>query len=174
MTETVSTITPQEVKELRKIGKTLEMIDVSMPTEFRECHAEQARNVPLDSLDPKTLMGSRNGDPLYILCRSGTRSRMACEKIVSAGYDNVVDVEGGMKAWEKAGLSVVRGKKVISLERQIRITAGLFVLTGAALAWFVHPYYIAIPAFVGAGLIFSGITNTCPMGMAIAKMPWNQ
>ena len=174
MAETISAITPQELDNLIKGGKTLDVIDVRMPTEFRECHTDLARNVPLDSLDPKTLMEERNGGPLYILCRSGNRSRMACEKIVSAGYGNVVNVEGGMEAWEKAGLPVVRGKKVMALERQVRIAAGFFVLAGAVLGWFVHPGFIAIPAFVGAGLMFAGITNTCGMGWVLMKMPWNQ
>lgn len=177
MTDTIPTITPQELGNLIKNGKTLDMIDVRMPTEFRECHAEQARSVPLDALDPKTLMASRNSDPLYIICKSGNRSRMACDQIIAAGYENVVNVEGGTDSWAEAGLPVVGGKKrkkVMSLERQVRIAAGLFVLTGAVLAWYVHPWFIAIPAFVGAGLMFSGITNTCGMGWALMKMPWNQ
>ena len=73
-----------------------------------------------------------------------------------------------------AGLPVVRGKKVMSLERQVRIAAGFIVLVGALLGFFVHPYFTGISAFVGAGLMFAGITDSCAMGMLIAKMPWNQ
>ncbi|MCU0707785.1 MAG: sulfurtransferase, partial [Pirellula sp.] len=36
------------------------------------------------------------------------------------------------------------------------------------------PYWIGLSGFVGAGLIFAGVTDTCAMGMLIAKMPWNQ
>ena len=88
-------------------------------------------------------------------------------------FSNVVNVEGGTLAWEKAGLPVVPGKKAISLERQVRIAAGLLVLLGTAFGWFVHPAFLGLSAFVGAGLVFAGVTDTCGMGMLLARMPWN-
>ncbi len=173
----VATISPAKFSELCQQDKKVDLIDVRTPVEFREAHVANARNVPLDQLDPKTLMQSRNGttnEPLYIICQSGGRGKQACEKFANAGFANVVNVEGGTRACAEAGLPVVRGQKAISLERQVRIAAGSFVLTGAALAWFVNPAFIGIPAFVGAGLIFAGITDTCGMGMVLARMPWNQ
>jgi hypothetical protein len=86
----------------------------------------------------------------------------------------VVNVEGGTQAWDQAGLPVIRGEKTISLERQVRIAAGLLVVSGTALGAFVHPYFLGLAAFVGAGLVFAGITDTCGMGMILARMPWNQ
>jgi rhodanese-related sulfurtransferase len=160
-----------------KHGKPVELIDVRTPVEFREIHAEGARLVPLDRLDPVALMTGRNGtaaEPLYLICRSGSRARQACERFLAAGHDNVVCVEGGTLAWEQAGLPVKRGKKAMSLERQVRIAAGLLVLVGSALGFFVHPYFIGLSAFVGAGLVFAGVTDTCGMGMLLARMPWNQ
>jgi rhodanese-related sulfurtransferase len=109
-----------------------------------------------------------------MICRSGTRAKQACEKFHAAGYTNVVNVEGGTEAWETAGLPVVRGRKAISLERQVRIAAGFLVLLGAILALAVHPWFVALSAFVGAGLMFAGITDTCGMAMMLARMPWNQ
>jgi rhodanese-related sulfurtransferase len=111
---------------------------------------------------------------LYFICRSGSRGKQACEKLLAAGLVDVVNVEGGTVAWEQAGLPVVRGKKSISLERQVRIAAGALVLMGALLAYFAHPVWIGLAAFVGAGLMFAGITDTCGMGMILARMPWNQ
>jgi hypothetical protein len=70
--------------------------------------------------------------------------------------------------------SVVRGPKAFSLERQVRIAAGFLVLAGSALAYFVSPYWIALSALVGAGLVFAGITDTCGMAMLLARLPWNQ
>ncbi len=172
-----ATIKPRQLFEKRQAGESVELIDVRTPVEFREMHADIARNVPLDSLDPQQFMAARNGNagqPLYIVCLSGTRGAKACEKLLAAGFENVVNVEGGTKAWEAAGLPVVRGKKAVSLERQVRIVAGLLVVIGSALGYFVHPYWIGLAAFVGAGLTFAGITDTCAMGMLIAKMPWNQ
>ena len=155
----------------------MELIDVRTPVEFREVHATSARNIPLDSLDPHAVMQARNGtakEPLYVMCRSGNRSTKACQQFVDAGYSNVVNVEGGANAWDAAGLPVVRGKKAVSLERQVRILAGFLALLGAVLGFFVHPYFIGLSAFIGAGLMFAGITDTCGMGMMLAKMPWNQ
>lgn len=172
-----ATITPQELSRLRHSDPSLELIDVRTPVEYRELHVEFARNVPLDQLDPQAIQAERNGNhqrPLYVVCRSGSRGKQACEKLLAAGMANVVNVEGGTLACETAGLPVVRGQKTMSLERQVRIAAGTLVFTGAALGFWVHPYFIGLAAFVGAGLVFAGITDTCGMGMMLARMPWNQ
>lgn len=156
----------------------VDMIDVRTPLEYREVHAATARNIPLDALDPHQVMSERNGageQPLYLICKGGARGAKAQQRFFDAGFANVINVEGGTEAWVAAGLPVVRGKKAISLERQVRIAAGLIVLAGALAAIVTgNVYFAAIPAFVGAGLMFSGITDSCAMGMLIAKMPWNQ
>jgi rhodanese-related sulfurtransferase len=173
----VSTITPQQLAELCRVNGKLDLIDVRTPVEFREVHVEVARNMPLDRLDPVALMQARNGsqdEPLYLICRSGSRGRQACEEFLAAGFTNVLNVEGGTLACIESGLPVVRGKKAISLERQVRIAAGLLVLVGALLGWLVHPAFVGLSAFVGAGLVFAGVTDTCGMGMLLARMPWNQ
>ena len=170
------TITVQQLADRNKQGD-VEIIDVRTPMEFQEVHATQARNVPLDALDPHAVTKSRNGsvdEPLYVICKSGTRGGKAQQRFIDAGFSNVVNVEGGTEAWVNAGLPVVRGKKAMSLERQVRIAAGFIVLVGALLGFFVHPYFIGISAFVGAGLMFAGFTDSCAMGMLIAKMPWNK
>ncbi len=170
-------ISPQELGNLRQTGQPIDLIDVRTPAEFREVHLEFARNVPLDRLDPNAIKAERNGNPaqpLYVICRSGSRGKQACEKLVAVGLVNVVNVDGGTLAWEAAGLSVIRGKKTISLERQVRIAAGFMVFVGAVLAMTVHPYFAGLAAFVGAGLMFAGITDTCGMAMILARMPWNQ
>jgi len=173
---TITTISPKTLHEITHAGRTPDLIDVRTPVEFRAAHVEFARNLPLDQLDPATFAADRNenSQPLYVICQSGGRGQRACEKLSAAGFANVVNVEGGTQAWIDAGLPVVRGQKAMSLERQVRIAAGLLVLTGALLGYFAHPYWIALSAFVGAGLVFSGITDTCGMGMILARMPWNQ
>ncbi len=177
MANNISTITPNELEDLRKSGQPVELIDVRSPTEYREYHATPARNVPLDSLDPHAVIESRNESqaaPLYIICKSGNRADKACQQFESMGYTQTVNVEGGTQAWQSAGLPIIRGQKTMSLERQVRIAAGTLVLTGATLSWLLHPAFIGLSAFVGAGLIFAGITDSCAMGMMLAKMPWNQ
>jgi rhodanese-related sulfurtransferase len=171
----ITTITPQKLSELIHSGAAVELIDVRTPVEYREVHVSCARNVPLDQLNAAQFAAGRSGaEPLYVICRSGSRGKQACEKFLAAGYTNVVNVEGGTQAWDQAGLAVVRGKKAISLERQVRIAAGLLVVTGSVLGYFVSPYWIGLSAFVGAGLTFAGITDTCGMGLLLARMPWNQ
>ena len=173
----IASISSHALAELCKSDRKFDLIDVRTPVEFQEVHVAAARNVPLDKLDPAAVMHARNGskdEPLYLICRSGSRGQQACEKFQAAGFANVINVEGGTLACVEGGVPVVRGKKVISLERQVRIAAGLLVVIGAVLGWFVHPAFIALSAFVGAGLVFSGVSDTCGMGMLLARMPWNK
>jgi rhodanese-related sulfurtransferase len=172
----VATISPSTLAQLYRSGKSIDLIDVRTPAEFQEVHVEFARNVPLSDLDPERIVRDRNGsasEPLYMICRSGGRGQQACEKFAKAGFANVVNVEGGTLACENADLPLSRGQKVMSLERQVRIAAGSLVLVGIVLGWLVHPYFIGLSAFVGAGLVFAGVTDTCGMGMLLARMPWN-
>ena len=171
-----ATITVERLAELSRQG-SIDLIDVRTPIEFREVHATIARNVPLDELDPHTVNKQRTGKPntpLYLICKAGSRGAKACQKFTNATYSDVVNVEGGTDAWVEAGLPVVRGKKIISLERQVRITAGLIVLASGIMAIAVHPYFAGIAVLIGGGLVFAGITDTCGMGMMLAKMPWNR
>ena len=171
-----ATISSKRLVELDGQGN-VDLIDVRTPAEFREVRAVMARNVPLESLDPHAVMKERNGtanDPLYVICHAGNRASKACQQFIDAGYTNVVNVEGGTQAWDEAGLPVVRGKKTIPLERQVRIAARFLVLLGAVLGFFVNPYFVGLSAFVGAGLLFAGITDNCGMAMLLARMPWNQ
>lgn len=172
----IATILPKELQALRQQGQEVDLIDVRTPAEFAEIHADLARNVPLETFDPAGVLRTYPATqrPLYVICRSGMRAKQACQKLVAAGLSNVVNVDGGTLAWAEAGLPVVRGQKAMSLERQVRITAGLLVVIGAVLGLLVNRGFIGLSIFVGCGLIFSGLTDTCPMGMLIARMPWNQ
>jgi rhodanese-related sulfurtransferase len=169
-------MTVQEFAPLSQRGG-FDLIDVRSMMEFFEIHAVGALCAPLDTLNPKAIMdsrGTRAEEPLYIICRSGGRSDQACQLFEKAGYSNVVSIEGGTLAWEKAGLPVNRGqKKMLSLERQVRICAGLLTLVGSLLA-IVNIWFLVIPAFVGTGLTFAGLSNTCGMGMLLTKAPWNR
>lgn len=171
-----ATISPRELQRRRESGAAIELIDVRTPVEYEEVHADLARLVPLDRLDPQQVLATRTTSdaPLYVICRSGSRAKQAIEKFRAIGFENLVNVEGGTLAWEQAGLPVVRGRKTISLERQVRIAAGLLGLAGTLLGAFASPWFLIVPGFVGAGMTFAGITDTCGMGMILARMPWNQ
>lgn len=172
----ISLISPQQLNERVQAGERVELIDVRTPVEFQEVHVTFAKNVPLNQLDSEKFLRERvdGNKPLYVICRSGSRGKIACEKILAAGCADVVNVDGGTMAWDQAGLPVARGRKVISLERQVRIAAGAIVVATALLSLVHHPYWVLLSGFIGAGLMFAGITDSCGMGMVLARMPWNQ
>src|SRR5437764_8824117 len=112
----LQTITPHQLDHLRRQGLAVKLIDTRTPEEFHRLHADLAVNVPLTRLDPGRLTRETPPDvPLYVLSQSDTSGRQACERLRSAGCANVVQVEGGREAWERAGLPVVRDPETISL-----------------------------------------------------------
>ena len=98
----VSTILPHELAALADV----EIVDVRSPEEFAHIRAKDAVNYPLDDLDPQAIMDARDDatKPLYLICAVGMRSHFACQKFIAAGYDNVVNVEGGTELWLHQGL----------------------------------------------------------------------
>ncbi|MGI9455268.1 MAG: rhodanese-like domain-containing protein, partial [Aeoliella sp.] len=136
-----STITPAELRELLNCDDKPSLVDVRTPVEFREVHVVGSVNVPLDQLMPEKLPARTDGEPLYVICHKGSRGAQACQKLTAAGLENVSNVEGGTSACEAEGLPVTRGKKAMSLERQVRITAGSLVVLGIGLS-FVHPAFL--------------------------------
>jgi rhodanese-related sulfurtransferase len=173
----VQTISSSELQALLSKGTPLSLIDVRSPREYESVHAAGARLVPLDELDVNQVLSSRGGnanEPIYLICAKGSRGAKACEKFIAAGFSNVFNVAGGTDAWTASGLPVVRGRSMISLERQFRITVGSIILLGVILGFLAHPIFFGFSAFAGAGLIFAGITDVCPLAMLIARMPWNK
>ncbi len=152
------------------------LIDVRTPAEFREVHAAGARLVSLDILSRQEIEAARGSTPgpVYLICASGIRATKAAAELQIAGVLDAQVVEGGTTAWVSAGLPVVRGKKTISIERQVRIGAGSLVLTGTLLGWLVNPLFYLLAGFVGAGLVFAGVTDICGMAIVLAKAPWNR
>ena len=170
----MKTISPVELQSILTTHPGAAVIDVRTPVEFAEVHVPQARSVPLDELNPGSLQLPKD-QPVYLLCRSGQRATKAAEKFAKEGFSQPVVIAGGTLAWIDAQLPVERSAvKVISLERQVRITAGAIVFTGVLLAYFVNFHFIWLSGFIGAGLVFAGITDFCGMGLILAKMPWNR
>lgn len=170
------------------IGSEALILDVRTLMEHDEKHIGLPHDhVVLDQLDPKDYMlrrGLTKDDHIYILCGSGNRARQAAEKFVAAGYGNIHVVEGGLGACETAGHPIkgygagnakaASGKTPVSLERQVRIVAGAMVFAGAILGMTVNPLFTLLALFVGAGLVFAGVTNRCGMALMLAKAPWNK
>ena len=168
-------LAPADLTRLLRERPETRLLDVRTPGEFDAEHIAGAYNVPLDTLGehgPEIRAGV--AEPVVLVCRSGQRARKAEESLKAAGMSNLHVLDGGMTAWVGAGQPVRRGAPRMSLERQVRIAAGALAATGGFLALFVNPLFAALPAFVGSGLVFAGVTDTCAMGMLIAKLPYNR
>ncbi len=154
----------------------VEVIDVRTPGEFESVHIPTARNRPLDELDDHhDEIGElvRDGHEVVLVCRSGARAHQAQERLAAAGLPRLPILEGGVQAWESEGGDVVRDVIRWDLERQVRLVAGLIV-TLSILASVVAPSARFVAGFVGVGLVVAAVTNTCTMGLLLAKLPYNR
>lgn len=149
----------------------LKLVDVRTVAEFGAVHIEGAESMPLDRLDGERV---RALGRCVLVCQSGKRAEQALEKLRGAGCDGLGVLEGGMNGWLAEGLPVVRGKGVMSLERQVRVVAGALVLAGVVLGFTVNAGFFGLSAFIGAGLVFAGLTDWCGMALLLAKAPWNR
>lgn len=167
-------ISVHAVNEMLDAGSECQVIDVREFSEFNSERIADAQLMPLSNFE-RHADEIDHSKPVYLMCRSGNRAKQAAEKLTRRGFTNVHVVDGGMAAWASAGLPVIRGEsKTWSLERQVRFAAGFIVLTGVVLGFLLTPYLFLLSGFVGAGLVFSAVTDTCGMGMVLARMPWNK
>lgn len=165
------TINISELVERMESDPTLQMIDVRSPGEYAAGHVPGAINIPLEQVHER--MGDLKPGHVAVLCQSGRRAGIACEYLSDLPQD-VLLVEGGTKAWVEANKPVVSTTRTRwSLERQVRLIAGLMVLIGTVLAATIAPGWVFLAMFVGAGLTFAGLTDICGMGLLLAKLPWN-
>lgn len=166
-------LTTNEVNNLKN-NKDYKLIDVRTPGEFSSSHIEGSVNLPINSsLFNDFKDKTQNFENIIFICQGGTRAKNACNEILSKSKSELSILKGGLNEWKASGLPTIDGSGTISLERQVRIAAGMFVLLGTLLGIFISTNYLIIPAFVGAGLMFAGITNTCGLAMILARMPWN-
>jgi len=150
------------------------VIDVRSGVEFDGEHVPGSRSIPLDRLAERLDEVRAVPAPRLLLCRTGVRAEKALRTLENLGVTDLLVVEGGIEAYARAGGATEVGAAVVSLERQVRIAAGLLVLLGLALGAVVHPGFLFLSAFVGAGLVFAGVTDWCGMGLLIARAPWNR
>ena len=146
------------------------VVDVRLPAEYRAVHFEPSRLVPLDEIARRRDELPRDRE-LVLVCRTGSRARLAAAEL--GGFRTRI-LEGGLVAWQEAGHPVVEGKAHMSLERQVRIAAGALACVGGGLAMAVSPWFGLLPAFVGAGLVYAGMTDRCGMAMLLGRLPYNR
>ena len=174
----ITEASPREVHDWLRLGEAI-LIDVREPDEHTRERINGARLLPLSRFVPAKASGwLQPGQKLVMQCRSGRRSTDACRLAASLAAQGVpvVNMAGGIEAWKKESLPVEVNTKIagISVMRQVQLVIGVFMLAGSALTWFVHPGFIVIPAFFGAGLTFAGATGTCALASLLAAMPWNR
>jgi rhodanese-related sulfurtransferase len=153
-------------------GKAI-VVDVREPAEHaRECIPE-AVLMPLSAF--KADQVATNGKRVVLYCASGMRSQQAAKALLAAGHTGVAHLKGGLPSWKQAGLPTkVDRKAPLPLMRQVQIIAGSLIVLGVALGYGVSPLWFLLSGFVGAGLLFAGVTGHCGMAMMLAKLPYNK
>lgn len=168
--QTISVKTAQEL-----IAKGALLVDIRSKDEYAREHIPQAHLIPMDSLANNELLLDHN-HAIIFHCRSGNRTRINAQTLeahcsTSEGYI----LEGGLDAWKKAGLTVISDKsQPLELQRQVQIVAGSMVFLGTLLGATVSPWFLLLSGFVGAGLIFAGVSGFCGLARLLLRMPWNK
>lgn len=169
----LKTISPEDAARMLREGATL--VDVREPDEHARTRIPGARNLPLSKLEEAEL-ALHDGKPVLFHCRSGARTEGNAARLAAkAGACEAFVVAGGLEAWKRAGLPVTEDRRQpLELMRQVQIAAGSMVLLGVLLGAFVAPAFYALSGFVGAGLVFAGVTGTCGLASLLRLMPWNR
>ncbi|WP_204103690.1 MULTISPECIES: rhodanese-like domain-containing protein [Spirulina sp. CCY15215] len=150
------------------------LVDVREPSEYAGEHISGAKRISLSTFDPSEVP-QEQGKNLVLYCRSQSRSQQAAKQLLAAGWTEIYELKGGINAWKAANYPLKVNKNApISMMRQVQIVAGSLVFTGTLLGAFVSPWFLILSGFVGAGLVFAGVSNTCAMAMLLAKLPYNQ
>ena len=169
-----TTVDTAQVREFRETDPQVRLIDVRTPGEFASAHVPGSYNVPLDLLrEHREELTARHGDPVVLVCASGGRAEQARTLLESAGLDRLSVLRGGITGWEQEGGELNRGRGTWAMERQVRLVAGLLVLTGVVASTAYEPLKW-IAGFVGAGLTFAAVTNTCAMSRVLGLLPHNR
>lgn len=168
----LKTITPDKAAALVRQGATL--VDIREIDEHKRERIPGARHHPLSKLGEGS--PAQPTDRVVIFhCRSGMRTQSNASKLGAATPCEAYMLEGGLDAWKKAGLPVTGDHgQPIEIIRQVQIAAGSLVLLGVVLGMLVTPWFYALSAFVGAGLVFAGVSGTCAMATLLGLMPWNK
>ncbi len=164
----------KEVLSAEHSNSSVDFINVCTPAEYKEKHIQGVRSVPLDEIEHRT-DEFKDKKTIYVHCRSGRRGAAAIEKLSQLGVQaELVNVEGGLLAWEGAGYTTGSLATRMPLMRQVFLGAGILVFAGSVLALFVDSRFVYIPLFVSLGLLLSGLTGWCGLALILARMPWNK
>lgn len=176
MQATQSVFGPADLTKLRDQHPEARVIDVRTPGEFASGHIPGSYNVPLPDLgEHRDEITAGAAGPVVLVCRSGRRAEAARERLDAAGLVDVQVLAGGVDGWHAAGapLERVHGATTWSIERQVRGVAGAIVASAIVTSlWWSPARFVA--GAIGAGLLFAALTDTCAMGSALARLPYNR
>ncbi|PWU58728.1 sulfurtransferase [Micromonospora globispora] len=173
-TTRTATVDATSLRELIDAGRAPRLLDVRTPAEFETSHIPGAYNVPLDLLkEHREELRNHLDEDVVLICRSGARATQAEQALAGVGLPNLKVLNGGMLAWQATNAPIRQGKQRWDLERQVRLVAGSIVLASVLGSVFV-PGLKWVAGFIGAGLTFAAVTNTCAMGMMLGKLPYNR
>ncbi|WP_083908508.1 rhodanese-like domain-containing protein [Ilumatobacter coccineus] len=167
-------IDAQTLRDLVAADPLVRILDVRTGGEFDSVHVPGSYNVPLDTLSEHARDLADLEHPVVLVCKSGARADQAHTKLTGAGKQRLHLLEGGLDAWIASGGDVVRGtSETWAMDRQVRLVAGTISLVGILTSIFV-PKAKWLAGGVAAGLTFSAVSNTCAMGNALARLPYNK
>jgi len=166
-------ITPGDAKRRLDSGSAI-LVDIREPMEHAREAIPGARLHSLSTFDPSGLGGS-NAPAVIFHCQSGQRTCDNAERLLGGGLAEAYILQGGLSGWKAAGhVTNIDRSKPIELQRQVQIAAGTLVVLGLLMSWLVSPWFLGLTAFVGAGLIFAGVSGWCGMVRLLDRMPWNR
>ncbi|MDF8361286.1 rhodanese family protein [Achromobacter anxifer] len=164
-------ISPQEARDLLSHGAVL--IDIRGTDEHAREHISVARHMPMEHLKDAAPLDAVGG--VIFHCRSGNRTQINAQALSAYAACDVYGLAGGLDAWKKAGLPVVvDASQPMELQRQVQITAGTLIVMGTALGATASLWFLVLPGFIGAGLVFAGVSGFCGMARLLMRMPWNR
>ena len=168
----VRTLTLTEFVLEQNAGEPFQLINARSENEFQTGHIPGALNYPLERVLDKANEFDR--ETLSVLvCESGARVKSAY-RLLAELLPCLAVLEGGSSGWNSlnhAGATEV--STVWNIERQIRITAGHLISTGAFVGLFWTPA-ILLALFVRGALVVTVLINWCGMGILVGKLLWNR
>lgn len=166
-------LTPQDTADRIKSGIAV-LVDIREPDEYAREHIPGAISLPISALSDAELRLDARQQAIFH-CKSGMRTDSNCAALSQQIDGEAFMLEGGLDAWRALGLPIAKDVKApIAINRQVQITAGGLILLGVLLGWTLSPTWFGLSAFVGAGLLFAGVSGWCGMATLLQAMPWNK
>ena len=173
MTFRLNSVDPDKLHRWQLEEKAV-LIDIREADEYAREHIPGSRLVPLSAFDAADFADSHDKIAVFH-CGSGSRTAQAAPRILAQGFQEVYQLDGGLAAWKEQGYPTsVNPNMPIPIQRQVQIIAGSMILLGVLLAWLISPWFVLLSAFVGAGLLFAGVSGSCAMATLLGRLPYNR